>query len=243
MKKIILFAAMLLAPALFMPNLAQAAPSFSGTVNLNFSTGGSTTMDWSVYAATDTGSLSGSTTQYTYQYTLHGWSGFSAANGGTGQFFSDIGMAAGSATSVGFATAGGTSATVSNFASSYSDFYQGASLFFDTHTVNGGIDFTSPTATTTGWYTSSLGPVNTWIAGNLAGVSVPGATPPTYKAGAGIDSQIIMGAGNSTINAVPLAPGVPEPQTWALLLAMMGFATWWLRRRQDNEPLQTSFAA
>jgi len=243
MKKLILFAAMLLMPALCMSNLAQAAPSFSGTVNLNFTTGGSTTLDWAVYAPADTGSLSGSTSEFTYQYTLHGWSGFSTANGGTGQFFSDIGMAPGSATSLGFATAGGTTATVSNLASPYSDFYQGASLFFDTHTTNGGIDFVSPTATTTGWYTSALGPVNTWIAGNLTGVSVPGSTPPTYTAGLGLDSQIIMGAGTAPISAVPLAPGVPEPQTWALLLAMMGFATWWLRRRQDNEPMQTSFAA
>jgi len=38
-------------------------------------------------------------------------------------------------------------------------------------------------------------------------------------------------------------PGVPEPQTWALLITLLGFTTWWLRRRRDNEPLETSIAA
>jgi len=47
-------------------------------------------------------------------------------------------------------------------------------------------------------------------------------------------------AGNSLV----MAPGVPEPQTWALLIAMMGFSTWWMRRRQDeDEPLETSITA
>ena len=221
---------------------AMALPTYSGTVNLNFSTCGSTTMDWAVYAPTDTGSLSGSTTEYTYQYTLHGWSGFT----GTGSFYSDIGMAAGSATSSGSATAGGTTASVSQTPSPYSDFYVGSAFFFDTHAgLDGGLDFTSPTATTTGWYTSALGPVKTWIAGNLTGVVTPGGgTPPTYTAGLGLDGQIIMGAGTTDITAIPLAPGVPEPATWALLIALMAFTTLWMRRRRDDEaPMEMAIRA
>jgi len=230
MKKYLFLSLVAMLP-LMVASPAMAVPTFSGTVNLNFSTGGSTTMDWAVYAPTDTGSISGSTTAYTYQYTLHGWTGYA------GSFFSDIGMVLPETSSGvvlgGGATGGGSYA----YGSPYSDFYQGQSLFFDTLGV---ANFTNSGATSTGWYTSTLGPVKTWIAGNLTGAG----SPTTYKAGLGIDSQIIMGAGTSDITAIPLAPGVPEPQTWALLIALMAFTTLWMRRRRDDEaPMEMTIRA
>jgi len=53
---------------------------------------------------------------------------------------------------------------------------------------------------------------------------------------------------NVTINGVTgsgavMAPGVPEPETWALLLAMMAFTTLWMRRRQEDEQLERSITA
>ncbi|MDQ6986453.1 MAG: PEP-CTERM sorting domain-containing protein [Mariprofundaceae bacterium] len=241
MKKILTIAALAVIPMLAaIP--AQALPLFNGTVNLNFSTGGSTTLDWAVYSPGNTGALAGvNATDYTYQYTLHGWSGFPV----TGNFFSDIGMTL-PATGVGSGVSGTTS-TVTTSASPFSDFYQGSAFFFDTHAAGTPIDFTSATSTTTGWYTSALGPVDTWIAGNLTGAG----NPTTYTAGQGLDGQKIMGAGTASIVAIPNTgglpggvPGVPEPETWALLLAMMGFTMVWMRRRQDDDaPLETTIAA
>ncbi|MDQ6986767.1 MAG: PEP-CTERM sorting domain-containing protein [Mariprofundaceae bacterium] len=232
-KKILMIAALAVIPMLA-ASPANAAPTTVGTVNLNFSTGGSTTMDWAVYAPGDTGALAGvSTTNFAYQYTLHGWSGY------TGNFYSDIGSGGTANILTVGSSPNGTGATVPVSNSPFSDFFAGPSFFFDTH----GGTMTSAANTTTGWYTSALGPVQTWIAGNLTGA---GSTT-TYTAGLGLDSQIILGAGTSPITATPLAggvPGVPEPETWALLLAMMGFTMVWMRRKQDDDaPLETTIAA
>jgi len=83
----------------------------------------------------------------------------------------------------------------------------------------------SATLTTTGptgdfvgvWWSSTAAPV-------ISNVTINGVT----------GTQAIMAPG---------VPGVPEPETWALMIALMGFTTWWLRRRQDEEPLQASIAA
>ncbi|MDQ6986440.1 MAG: PEP-CTERM sorting domain-containing protein [Mariprofundaceae bacterium] len=57
-------------------------------------------------------------------------------------------------------------------------------------------------------------------------------------------TNISIGSGPIAGNSLVMAPGVPEPQTWALLIAMMGFSTWWMRRRQDeDEPMETIIAA
>jgi len=73
------------------------------------------------------------------------------------------------------------------------------------------------------------------------------ATAPTlvdWKVG-GASGNALMAAPTSL--GAPLAsgvPGVPEPETWALLLAMMGFTMVWMRRKQDDDaPLETTIAA
>ncbi|MDQ6971902.1 MAG: PEP-CTERM sorting domain-containing protein, partial [Mariprofundaceae bacterium] len=76
--------------------------------------------------------------------------------------------------------------------------------------------------TGTAWFTSTVGPTSSGFIVNGA----PGlmAAPDPLGGPLGV-------------------PGVPEPETWALLLAMMAFTTLWMRRRQDDEPLETSIAA
>ena len=38
-------------------------------------------------------------------------------------------------------------------------------------------------------------------------------------------------------------PGVPEPETWALLIMLSAFTMWWMRRRQDEDVIEEDFTA
>jgi len=226
MKKLILAAAILLIP-ICTPNHAQALPLHSGTAILDFAAlgigTGSTSLDWAVYAPGDTGAVAGVSADYTYQYTLHGWSGYA------GTYVSDIYRAPAFATGTGTSSSG-TTATVS--AIDYGTIVPGGlGIFgFDTDLAT---PFNSPSQTTTGWFTSSLGPVNSTfdLSLNRADWVASGATIMTD------------GTGPGGISGPPL-PGVPEPETWALLLSMMAFITVGMRRRQDEDkPMETSITA
>jgi len=106
-------------------------------------------------------------------------------------------------------------------------FADGPNLAVTSQTPSGAVSASalSATLTTTGptgdfagvWWSSTAAPV-------ISNVTINGVT------------------GSATIMA-PGVPGVPEPQTWALLITLMGFTTFWLRRRQDDEALETSIAA
>jgi len=218
MNKRILATTFLLLSVLCGPSHALTAPSLSGTVTLDYGADGITTLDWAVYAPTDTGSVAGvSATDFTYQYTLHSWAGY------PGSLFWDIGKdPAFAVTGLGLVGGGADPATGIGDA--------GGSFALD----NVGA-FTSLTA----WYTSTLGPAATWMQTRVSGIP-PGPSTP-INIGAGFDSQLIMGAGTSPGPGLGGAPGVPEPETWALILLLMAFTTWWMRRRQDeHDPLETS---
>ena len=221
MKKYLLVAVMAILPLMTVTPV-MAAPLYNGSVTLDFTSVGSgaTTLDWAVYAPGETGALAGvSPTDYTYQYTMHGWSGY------TTSILTDIGKIINPAASLGSGKVGNTQ-IVSVVDSPVSDLYKGYAFFFDTYRIRGVNDFTNPLATTTGWYTSSFGPVNTWISATLTGVG-----GQTFGAGLGFDSQTIMGAGIVPI----LPPGVPEPPTWALLLCLMAFTTLWMLCSSDDD--------
>lgn len=221
MNKLILTVCLALLPLMSSP--VQAAPSFSGTVTLDFAAlgigSGSTTLDWAVYAPSDTGAVAGVSADYTYQYTLHGWSGY------TGTFASDIYRSEALTTGSGTSTSG-TTATVAAIADGFPGVFG-----FDTDAA---APFSSTSQTTTGWFTSKFGPVTSTFDVTLDRTA-------WVASGASIMTD---GTGPGGISGTPLAPGVPEPQTWALLLTMMGFTTWWMgRRRDDDAPLQTSITA
>jgi len=233
MNKLITIAALLLMQLMLAPAKAQALPLFSGTTQFNFFPGNTATVDWSVYAPGGAGSLSGSASDYTYQYTLSGWSGYE----GNAQLDIWTGMTPG-ITGTGSTSAGATAPTptVVGAALSYGFFSMAIS----------GPDLTLPANSITGWFTSAIAP--TYTVAQLF-------TGPAWNtmAGAGIDTQLIMSAnmGTTPFTGPPgglppgaaMPPGAPEPQTWALLITLMGFTTFWLRRRQDDEALETNIAA
>ncbi|MDQ6971680.1 MAG: PEP-CTERM sorting domain-containing protein, partial [Mariprofundaceae bacterium] len=100
--------------------------------------------------------------------------------------------------------------------------------------------FTSPSSSITGWLTSAI--ATTESVAQL-GTGPSGATTLGASAGLVIDGQSIQAMNSGTLPDLG-PPGVPEPETWALLLAMMAFTTLWVRRRQDDDvPLETSITA
>jgi len=221
MKKLLIVCMFAAIQLVFSPGQAQALPSFSGTVNLTFAPGNSTTLDWFVYKPTDTGSLSGSSAGYTYQYTLNGWAGYD----GLADVKVLTGVAgAASITSTGVASTGVPTAGI--FAGVFGNYFE----FNLLGPFGGPADLSNPANSITGWFTSTNAPVKTMASAQTAS-SVP------INVGLGIDSQVIMAT-----DQVP--PGVPEPATWVLLLSLMAFATWWMRRTQDGDaPMESAIAA
>jgi len=73
--------------------------------------------------------------------------------------------------------------------------------------------------------------------------------PKTTTASLSNGTESLIGVGrivapDAVSGPPPPSPGVPEPETWALLLAMMGFTMVWMRRKQDDDaPLETTIAA
>ncbi len=218
MKKLILLGMLLL----FVPLQAEAAPSWTGTANFAFSStpGDAAIVNWSVYKPTDTGSFSGSSSAYTYQYTLNGW----ATNPGDPLLEIWAGTSADITNGGIVATGAGltTTNTISPPAGASSN--QG----FQLSVIGPGL--TTSADTVTAWWTSTVAP--TLSVARISSVIVGGSP-------IGMTSGSIM-APNKGIPP----PGVPEPQTWVLLLTMMGFTTWWMRRRQDDDaPLEMTITA
>jgi len=202
-----------------LPLQASGAPTFSGSTLFDFGGGNVATVDWSVYAPTDTGSLSGSTSEFTYQYTLNGWAGY----GGGDPLLSDANLNVWTGTSAGI-TSFGTASTGSAPAPTavvLPDFFQ---------LTAAGANLTDPLNSITGWFTSSIGPTITHA--QLTTGPVLNTT-----VGYGFDGQLIM----SPNHGIP--PGVPEPETWTLLFCLLGFTTWWMRRNRNDAPQETSIAA
>jgi len=212
MKKILSLAVLLLMPLMLTPTKAQALPLLSGTSSFTFPTHGTTSVDWAVYAAGTSPFGSAPLTDFVYSYTINGWTGSS------GWVDLQINIPPGAVTTgSGFSTTGGTAAPVLSTSASQLRSQNGS--------VPSGTALTSPSQTSTAWWSSSQGPVMS-DAILTTGLETVGGSSPIA----------VMGP-----SAPP--PGVPEPQTWALLLALMGFTTWWLRRRQDDVPLETCIAA
>jgi len=106
-----------------------------------------------------------------------------------------------------------------------------------TQSPSSGIPVTGLTSLQSTFLTSAASTAgSTWNVNLLWESNVAPVTPGSVT----INGVTISGIGPS---APATAPGAPEPQTWALLIALMGFATVWLRRRQDDEPMQASIAA
>jgi len=193
---------------------AQAAIIDSGTYTFNFFSGGgsSTTIDWTVYSpGTDPYGATG--VGNTYAYTLNGWAGYT----GTAQLdiFNGFGVLNGG----GNTSTAGVTATVTQTPAAPAGSAYGVMSGALSGGAFGALD------STTFWWTSSMGPVNT-----------------TAQISNG--PETLVGTGRIVApDAITPPPGVPEPETWALLLAMMAFTTLWMRRRQDDEPLETSITA
>jgi len=188
------------------------------------SPGVTTTVDWSVYAPGDTGSLSGLTTNYTYQYTLNGVTG--ATNSSWFTLGNNISaptpiFASGKAKTIG-SSSGMTVGMGPNFGSLRSTsnpFLQAINL----KTGDGAIV----------WWNVAAAPTGTSNSRITVGVNNTFST----------DIIATPGSLGSSIAAFSTAPGAPEPATWALLLTMMAFTTVWMRRKQDDEPLETAVIA
>jgi len=218
MKKFLLITFTLLLPLLLAPIHGVAAPTWFGTTTYDFGGGNISTMDWAVYKPTDTGPGYVDTSRYTYAYTMNGWDGY-AAGGSTAVldvFFPFVDPAISAKPTIN----NGTTSSIAGLAPTITSGPSAPGTATFQLGLSGGTFVAADTATA--WWTSDFAPVYTTSA------LTSGAT--TINSG--------MTAGQLT-----MAPGVPEPQTWALLITVMGFSTWWLRRRLDDDPLETSIAA
>jgi len=191
----------------------------SGTTTFNFFGGGgsTTTVDWAVYSAgTDPFGATG--TGNVYAYTLNGWSGYTS----TAQL--DIFNGFGVLNGAGNTSSAGVTATVGQNPPAPA----GSAFGVMSGSLTGGTFGAG--SNTSFWWTSSMGPKTT-----------------TASLSNGIESLIGVGrivAPDAVSGPPPPSPGVPEPQTWALLLTLMGFTSWWMRRKQDdNAPLENAIAA
>ena len=221
MRKFLSFTMMFILTLLLVPIQGQSTPTWFGTTTYDFiSNGGSTqTMTWEVYKPTDTGSLSGSATDFTYQYTLTGWNGYYDTGAVLDILtpFIDSTVVPAATTGNGVNLSLGLSPAISTTPAA-----PGTAPF---QLSLGGGSFVDPlTDSVTAWWTSKAAPVYTT---SQLTASFTVGSPETVYSGA----QLTM------------APGVPEPETWALLLALMGLTACWLRRRQDDKPLQSSITA
>jgi len=235
MRKILSILVLACIPMLLAPTHSQALPIIgvpnTGSVlfDLNAAAPGTNvaTVNWSVYAPGDTAALSGSATDYTYQYTLNGWSGIDPSFGGIFEVWTGASPAI---------TGSGTASTGTVPAFSW---IAGPALNSWVLDVSGGT-FTSPSSSITGWLTSAIAPTESVA---QLGTGPKGASTLGASVGLAIDGQSIQAMNSGTLPDLG-APGVPEPETWALLLAMMAFTTLWMRRRQDDDaPLELSITA
>ena len=192
----------------------RAAIIDSGTTVFDFGGGSSTSVDWKVY---DPGTAPFATTGagMIYTYTLNGWAGYSSA--AILNIFNGFGTLNGA----GLSATPGVSATVSQVPSAPA----GGTFGLMQGSLNGGAFGVGQSATF--WWTSTMGPKTTSATLSTSAAVTPGT------------GRIVA---PDAVTGPP--PGVPEPQTWALLIAMMGFAVLWMRRREDdNAPLETAVAA
>ena len=228
MKKGIFAAVALVLSTAIQPFNVQAAPTWAGTTTFDFGAGvagggaGIATVNWEVYAPADTGSLSGSTSQYTYQYKLSGWLG----NNPTLGDYLTVNLPA--------PVTVGTSGHIGNNLFFFNYFthtlYNNNAAAFHTPTTPGTASSLVLGQTGTPIMYSGTGSVTAWWTSN----ATPVFGSATLKNGASI----------ATNTGAIMVPGVPEPRTWALLIAMVGFATRWLRRRKVNDaPMETSITA
>jgi len=243
MKKLLSIIALACMLLLFAAQQAQAIPIIgspaTGTVLFDLNPGvpgtNVATVNWSVYAPNDTASLSGSLTDYTYQYTLNGWTGFGTAfdpfAGAHFEVWTGLGT-----TSIAPGASGATSSGPTP-AFSWAQSLSSNSWILD---VTAGA-FNSPTSSITGWFTSAITPTE-----SVANIFSASGSAVNGLPFGGPDSILAPNQGTLPSYGVPpgVPPGVPEPETWVLLLSLMGFSTWWIRRRRDEDaPLETSIAA
>jgi len=195
---------------------AHALPIDSGTVTFNFFGGGgsTTTVDWAVYAPS-TDPFGAAGAGNVYAYTLNGWSGYTGV--AKLDIFDGFGV---------LNAAGNTSTGVTAIVSQNPAAPAGSAFGVMSGALDGGTFAAGSSATF--WWQSTMGPVTT-------SAQLSNGTESLIGLGRIVAPDAIVG---------PPPPGVPEPQTWALMIAMMGFITLWMRRRQDDDaPLETTIAA
>ncbi|OIQ03860.1 MAG: hypothetical protein COS82_10190 [Zetaproteobacteria bacterium CG06_land_8_20_14_3_00_59_53] len=109
-----------------------------------------------------------------------------------------------------------------------------------TQTPSSGVPVTGLSSLQSTFVTPATATASTWAVNLFWDSNVT----PVTSGSVTINNVTISGIGPSgAAGAGAATPGAPEPQTWALLITLMGFATFWLRRRQDDEQLQASIAA
>jgi len=208
----------------------------SGFADFDFSTvnagEGTSRLNWSVYAGqgtattiTDAGGNSASvtTSDYIYLYTVNGLT--SSAGDGITNLGIELDV---SPTITAYAAVGGTAPDAA--------------------------DPSVPVSGSAPWVVAGLNAVY-GSPGLQSGVSsfywtsaaTPGLTTATSQLTLkdGFFNRVVQSASIEMVTpggATPL-PGVPEPETWALLIMLSGFTMWWMRRRQDEDVVEESFTA
>jgi len=219
MKKLLSLTILFIIPLLLAPMQGVAAPTWSGTTTYDFGGGNVTTMDWAVYkGAAAPVSFGSPTAPYTYAYTLNGWAGYSA--GGSAVALDIFYPFIDPAISPKPTTFNGIASNIAGLAPTITSGPSAPGTATFQLGISGGTFVAADTATA--WWTSDFAPVYTTSALTVGATTINSGT---------VVSQLTM------------APGVPEPQTWALLITLMGFTTLWIRRRQDDDSLEIGIPA
>ena len=215
--------------ALFMVSSAIAAPmvGYTGNTTVSINTGGSIRLSWAVYAAgstevTGTGTGAAGVNDFTYLYTFDNFTGTSESVASW-----SIGIPATTMTGSG-ALAGTTPSTLT----------PGGVTANNTTTAGVtslSVQYTPGTLAASG--TSSF----YWLSAANPSETTSGTIVALTGGAGGFSAAGIMRADATA--PPPTVPGVPEPETWALLIMLSGFTMWWMRRRQDEDVVEESFTA
>jgi len=185
---------------------------------------GTTTMSWKIYnpggtTVTDFGNVTAGASDYVYVYTMNG---FTASNTSYGTLTNMTAVLDTTVSFTGYGFLNGTAPTSTTPPGAGSSAYLNAA--FSGLASGSSSSFYWTSAATPGLTNATT---QLTSAGSLTGTGV-GLTANFVTPG---------GAGGSPV------PGVPEPETWALLIMLSGFTMWWMRRRQDEDVVEENFTA
>ena len=223
MRKLTLFTFGMLLPALMMaaPAWAGVIGGFTGNTTFTFSgpgAGATAKLSWAVYTKNDT-TFVNSPGNYTYVYTIDNISGVPVD-----AYISVWDIAVNDPPIAGHSDAGGTILATTGTLSTFGSLTKLKADFITTPLSNSG--------DSSFYFLSSYNPLNSTSGSSMV---LDGTVSDTFTSNA-----LIMRPGTES---TPPPPGVPEPETWALLIMLSGFTMWWVRRRQDEDVIEENFTA